>query len=121
VQRALTEAYERNDLRGKALLQARRLIDKRRSEGKTVRRGIDTRGRGRRRIQSDKLLKTYREETARQKLVIQKAKACETRILFVVSAMRRLFRDEDFVNLLRAETLDDLPQPLAERLKRKDG
>jgi ParB/RepB/Spo0J family partition protein len=34
VQRALQEAYERNDLRGKSLLRARRLIESRRTKGR---------------------------------------------------------------------------------------
>jgi ParB family transcriptional regulator, chromosome partitioning protein len=33
VQRALQEAHERNDLRGRALLRARRLIETRRARG----------------------------------------------------------------------------------------
>lgn len=119
VQQALKDAYERNDLRGKALLQARRLIEKRRSDGKTIRRGIDNRRRNLREVSSEKLLRVYREETARQKLIIQKAKVCETRMLFVVSAMRRLLQDERFRELLSAESLDSMPQQLAEQLKQK--
>jgi ParB family chromosome partitioning protein len=63
------------------------------------------------------LLRTYHQETARQRLVIQKSKICETRLLFVVSALKQLFKDENFVNLLRAEGLDTLPQYLADRIR----
>lgn len=119
VQRALTEAYERNDLRGKALLKARRLIEQRRSGGKSIRRGIDTRRRDRGKVSSEKLRKAYQDESARQRLIVKKAKVCETRILFVVSALQRLLNDEHFVNLLRAEGLDELPQQLAEEMKRR--
>lgn len=107
IQRALTEAYEANDLRGKKLLAARRLIEKRRNDGKTLRGG--TRSRSTDPVSSKKLLKTYHEETARQRVVIQKSKLCETRLLFVVSALKQLLEDENFVNLLRAESLDTLP------------
>ena len=108
VQRALQEAYEKNDLRGKALLRARRLIESRRAKGQEVQR---------RAAQSDStpvsshdLLKTFQEETMQQRLIIQKAKICETRLLFAVSALKQLFQDDHFVTLLRAEGLDSLPQ-----------
>jgi len=40
----------------------------------------------------------------------------QSRLLFVVNALRRLFADDHFVTLLRAEGLLTLPRPLAERL-----
>ncbi|WP_442483310.1 ParB/RepB/Spo0J family partition protein [Aeoliella sp. SH292] len=119
VQRALTEAYEKNDLRGKRLLAARRLIETRRAAGKKM--GGRIRRNGTDRLSSKKLLQTYEEETARQRLVIQKSKLCETRLLFVVSALRQLFGDEQFLELLRSEQLDTLPGYLNDQLLRKDG
>ncbi|WP_397570426.1 ParB/RepB/Spo0J family partition protein [Schlesneria sp. T3-172] len=110
IQRALTEAYERNDLRGKALLQARRLIENRRSKGKRVRNG--KRPPAISPVSTNDLLKAYQKETFRQKLTIQRAKVCETRLLFTVNALKQLFKDEHFVTLLRAEGLDSLPQYL---------
>lgn len=111
VQRALQEAYERNDLRGKALIRARRLIETRRAKGKSPRTG------GRRPADRDvsvgDLLKTFQTETMKQRMTIQKAKICETRLLFAVSAIKQLFADDHFVTLLRAEGLDTLPQVLA--------
>jgi ParB family chromosome partitioning protein len=52
----------------------------------------------------------------RQKMIIQKAKICETRLLFAVTALKQLFQEEHFVTLLRAEGLDSLPQYLAEQI-----
>ncbi len=119
VQRALTEAYEKNDLRGKRLLTARRLIEARRTAGKKMRGRVKCKANDR--VSSKKLLQTYEEETARQRLVIQKAKLCETRLLFVVSALRQLFRDEHFVDLLQAEKLDTLPAYLNDQLSAEEG
>jgi ParB family chromosome partitioning protein len=119
VQQALTEAYERNDLRGKSLLRARRLIESRRNRGKAIRRGV--RVRNEQPEDAKKLLKTYHQETARQRVVIQKSKICETRLLFVVSAQKRLFKDDNFVNLLRAEALDTLPQCLVDRIRGEES
>ena len=114
VQRALTEVYENKHLRGKALLKARRLIDLRRSRGKDM-RGVRLNGA----LSADKLMKAYHLETSRQRIVVTKAKVCETRLLFVVSALKSLFQDEGFVTLLRAESLDSLPQYIAEQMKGK--
>jgi len=116
VQRALTEAYEKNDLRGKKLLAARRLIEKRRTSGKKMRGQVQRRSSGK--MSSKKLLQTYEEETMRQRMVIQKSKLCETRLLFVASALRQLFGDEQFVELLEAESLDSLPKYLNEQINR---
>jgi ParB family chromosome partitioning protein len=114
IQRALQEAYERNDLRGRSLLYARRLIENRRARGKKSHGGprspVD------KPVSAETLLKTFQKETMRQKMIIQKAKICETRLLFTVSALKQLFMDDHFVTLLRAEGLDSLPQFLAEQI-----
>jgi ParB family chromosome partitioning protein len=112
IQRALQEAYERNDLRGKSLLRARRLIESRRTHGKRR----STRNNNAKPVSTESLLKSFQQETIRQKMIIQKAKICETRLLFAVSAIKQLFRDEHFVTLLRAEGLDSLPQFLADQI-----
>ena len=114
VQRALAEAYEKKELRGKARLTARRLVEERRSRGKAFHRGVRSRTNGA--VSSEQLLKAYREETARQKATVQKAKLCETRLVFAVSALKQLFGDGNFTTLLRAEALDSLPQYLAAQL-----
>ena len=114
IQRVLAEAYENKNLRGKALLKARRLIEARRTRGKGrrgVRRTTDPKD-----MSPEKLLQTYRKETHRQRYVIKKSKVCETRLLFVVSGLASLFEDENFTTLLRAEKLDTLPKFLAERI-----
>jgi ParB family chromosome partitioning protein len=111
IQRALQEAYERNDLRGKSLLRARRLIESRRARGKKINTG--PRKRSAKPISTESLLKTFQEETLRQKMIVQKAKIFETRLLFAVSALKQLFKDDFFATLLRAEGLDTLPDYLA--------
>lgn len=119
IQRALQEAYEQNDLRGKALLLARRLIESRRTNGKKPRGG--SRKLSDKPVSTESLLKTFQQETMRQRMIIQKAKICETRLLFAVSALKQLFNDDHFVTLLRAEGLDSLPQYLANQIYDKGG
>jgi ParB family chromosome partitioning protein len=118
VQRALTEAYEKKELRGRALMQARRLIEKRRQLSGRANGHAGPKKNGAE-ISSESLLRAYRKETQRQRMLIQKAKVCETRLLFSVSALKNLFQDENFVNLLRAESLDSLPGFIAEQLRPK--
>lgn len=117
VQRALQEAYEHNDLRGRSLIRARRLIEARRAKGKTPRGG--PRRPADRDVSVNDLLKTFQTETMKQRVTIQKAKISETRLLFAVSAIKQLFADEHFVTLLRAEGLDTLPQYLADQIETK--
>jgi ParB family chromosome partitioning protein len=117
VQRALQEAYERNDLRGKALIRARRLIETRRAKGKTQRGG--SRKPSDRNVSVNDLLKSYQTETMKQRMTVQKAKICETRLLFAATAVKQLFSDEHFVTLLRAEGIDSLPQFLADQVQKE--
>jgi ParB family chromosome partitioning protein len=67
------------------------------------------------------LVRAYRRETERQKLLVKKAAMSQSRLLFVVNALRRLFADEHFVTLLRAEGMLTLPRPLAERVGLSKG
>lgn len=113
VQRALTEAYEKNLLRGKALIRARRLIEERHVKGKSShRRGPRKSGEG----ESAKILQTYQREVAKERLLVKQARMCESRLMFLVSALRQLLEDDEFVRMLRDQGLDKLPQYLAEQI-----
>ena len=118
-QMALLEAYEKKKLRGSALTWARRLIEQRRTIGKNLHLGIAARKKNT--LTADKLVKTYRQEAERQKMLIKKAKLCEHRLLFIVMALGELFEDENFDNLLKAESIDSMPLYLAEQIKEKHG
>lgn len=58
---------------------------------------------------SDALVRVYRQEADRQKLMIKKAEITQNRLLFVVEAFRALREDKPFLTLLRAEGLDSMP------------
>lgn len=117
VQQALAEAYERKSIPGRQVLAIRRIIEQRASSGKHMRGGNGAQGqRGTRRVTADALVRAYRKETERQRFLVKKASIAQGRLLFVVNALRRLFADEHFVTLLRAERLVTLPTPIAERL-----
>ncbi len=51
-----------------------------------------------------------------QKLLVKKAEVTQSRLLFIVEAIRELRDDENFANLLRAESLDSMPAFLEQRI-----
>jgi len=115
IQDVLQAAYESGQLRGKKLITVRRLMEKRRSLGKsTERRG--SRGASSK-LSSTALVRAYNHEVERQKLLIRKADLVQHRLTFIAAAMSNLLGDENFVNLLRAEGLTSLPKPLEERIR----
>lgn len=113
VQVAMQEAYETGALRGRQLLQARKVIEYRQTLGRTVGRGMP---RKRADITTSSLVRTYRKEVERQKQMVLKAEHAQQRLMFVVGALRELFAEENFINLLRAEGLETLPKFLADRV-----
>lgn len=113
IQTALQEAYENGQLRGNHLIQARKVIEKRRSLGRSIARGAPRKVQD---VTSSSLIRTYQHEVERQKLMVKKAEFAQQRLLFVAEAMRQLMADENFTNLLRAEGLDSLPKYIAERV-----
>jgi ParB family transcriptional regulator, chromosome partitioning protein len=112
-QAALQEAYESGKLRGVQLIHARRIIDRRRTLGRSESRRPTRKTAP---VTSVSLVRTYQREVDRQKLLIKKAEFAQQRLLFIVEAMRQLLAEENFSNLLRAEGLDTLPKHLAERV-----
>ncbi|MCH7776848.1 MAG: ParB N-terminal domain-containing protein [Gemmatimonadetes bacterium] len=119
VQEALAQAYQEGLLRGKKLLTAKRLVERRQRRGKAMRRVPLTRGRIR--ISSEALVRAYEREADRQRLMIKKAEITQSRLLFVVEAVRTLLADENFVTLLRAEDLATMPRPLADLISARDA
>ena len=116
VQEALAEAYERKALPGNQVIAIRRIIEQRKTSGKAGRSGGRDGNAPRVRVTADVLVRAYRKETDRQKLLVKKAALTQSRLVFVVNALRRLLDDDHFVTLLRAEAMHTLPRPLAERL-----
>ena len=111
-QSALREAYEKNQLRGEKLVAARRLVDQRMRGGRRFgnRRARPTH------LTANSLVRAFRQEADRQRLLVKKAELTRNRLVFIVSALQMLLADEHFVTLLRAEGLDSLPRYLAERI-----
>jgi len=113
VQAALSSAYEQGLLKGRRLLQARKIIETRKRRGK----GLATTDRKeRQRVSADSLVKAYQEDADRKRSLIQRSQATRNRLLFIVEAIRRLAGDERLTALLEDEDLSTLPTNVAMRL-----
>jgi len=112
VSEALSQAYETGQLRGTKLAVARRLIakriEKRQKQGKA--------DEVRRKLTGNMLVQVYKQRVREQKALIAKAELTKERLLLISSMMRQLIGDENFVTLLRAEGMDDIPKQLMTRL-----
>ncbi len=116
-QRALQDAYETGQLRGKKLLAAKRLLEIRKRRGKGFRssgRGV----RGKRDsggiISARDVLKIYQREVDRKRILTRKAEVTNNRLIFVIEALRGLLREAGFKNLLKSEGLETMPKQLSE-------
>jgi ParB family chromosome partitioning protein len=117
VQRALTQAYTEKKLRGRKLVAVRRLIDQRRRRGKHLHGQIYGRRDGAKRpLTSESMIRVYRQEADRQRLLIKKAEVTQNRLLFVVEAIRALREDQEFSRLLQVEKLALMPAFLEQQL-----
>ena len=117
VQAALQNAYEANLLRGKRLLMAKRLIEARRHLGKGLK--VHQNSRRAAPLSSEALVRAYQEDADRKRVLIRRAEAAKGRLVFVAEALRRLINDQAFVRMLSEEGLNDLPAPIASRVKKE--
>jgi ParB family chromosome partitioning protein len=113
-QRGLLKAYENKQLNMVSIRAVKRLIDQRRFIGK--KRDSNHRS-GRKGLTSaESLVSAYRRESQRQKLMVKKARICDAKLVFIVTAFQRLLADENFVTLLRAEGLSTMPKYLWDKV-----
>lgn len=120
VKRCLAEAYERDELRGRAVAKARMVVERRLAMGKKYARG----GGGKRpykKMSADSLIKTYKRAMQKQAVFVRRAQVCESMLRIVCSVLRELTKDDHFVTLLRAEKLDKMPKYLAEKMQERAG
>ena len=118
MQVVLQQAYEKKLLRGSKLIAARRLVEQRRRRGKGLKNNPRPSSKQRTRVlSSSALIRAFEQDVDRKRLLIRKAETTRNHVVFVTEAMRNLFRDENFLTLLRAEGLDSVPGNLATRIQ----
>ena len=115
IQQALADAYADGKIRGKNVEVVRRLLERRRKRSAphspTLARGPHAR-----RLTPEHLVQVFRKEADRQRLIAKKADFVQSRLLFVVQALKELRQDRAFSTLLRSEQLDTMPRALDARL-----
>ena len=113
LQRELLKGFESKELNQFAIRTVKRLIDQRRFVGK----GRDTDAdKKKSRTNADSLINAFKRESQKQKLMVKKARLCDAKLVITVTALGKLLGDENFFNLLRAESLADIPQYLQDKL-----
>ena len=113
LQRELLKAFESKELNQFAIRTVKRLIDQRRFVGK----GRDTDAdKKKSRTNADSLINAFKRESQKQRLMVKKARLCDAKLVITVTALGKLLGDENFFNLLRAESLADIPQYLQDKL-----
>jgi ParB family transcriptional regulator, chromosome partitioning protein len=117
VQRELLKAYESKQLNQVSIRTVKRLIEQRRFLGKD--RSTNHPSKRARTTSADSLVNAYRRESQRQRQIIKKARICDARLVFIVTAFGKLLSDENFVTLLRAESLSTMPKYLYTKLGKK--
>lgn len=115
VQEVLMDAYATGKIKGKKLTAVRRLLDQRVKKSKIPDSGFGRRSTPRRVTAAD-LMRVYQREAEKQRLLVKKSDFAQTKLLFIVEALKDLLADERFTTLLRAEGLSAMPRALAARI-----
>lgn len=112
VSRALSEAYDKGEIRGHDVTVARRIvmqrIARRRREGKAER--------DKRQLTGEALVREYKQKIREQKALVAKAERTRERLILLTSALRTLLADENFTTLLKAEGLQQMPAELVAKI-----
>jgi ParB family chromosome partitioning protein len=115
-QRALHDAYQSGELKGKRFLTAKRQLDLRRRHGKSLRNGREKKSKSAPISKAD-IMKNYQKEIDRKRLMKQKADTVTNIMSFIVTGLRQLLREDHFLTLLRAEKIEDMPSRVYELVK----
>lgn len=119
-QKALQEAYESKKLRGRKFLQARKLIEARRRQGKSLGSGGSTGSKDRSKELSGRdVMNIYKKEVDRKHALMRRAEFVSNQLLFVVEALRRLYNENNFRSLLESEELGSIPKSIVEILDKR--
>ncbi len=115
VQQALADAYADGKIKGRNIEVVRRLLERRQRRGAVGAQRFGRTG-ARQRPTAEQLVQLFRKEADRQRLVAKKADFVQSRLLFIVQALKELRQDDAFARLLQAEQLDTMPRALDARL-----
>jgi len=109
VQRAMSEAYEKGELRGSKLITVQRLVARRAA----AQRGLPSAPAPAGRPSSKDLAREYELHTQRQRTLVKRAAIVHERLGLLGVAFQQLLADDQFVALLKDQKLDAVPEHLA--------
>jgi ParB family chromosome partitioning protein len=116
IQNLLMDAYQEGKIKGKKLAAIRRMLEQREKRNPKV---PDT-GLGRRNPRRSttpaELMRVYQREAEKQRILVKKSDFTQTRLLFIVEALKELLADKGFAKVLKEERLETLPRALASRI-----
>lgn len=113
VQIALTEAHEAGQLVGSKLIAVQKLLDRRNHLGKKM--GVPSHTRKAPSV--DELNTLYSNDIKKKKRLVAKADQLKQVLAYVSAALNKLLRDEHFINQLKAEGMNEVPQQLSNMLR----
>jgi ParB family transcriptional regulator, chromosome partitioning protein len=116
IQNVLTDAYSSGQLKGRKLTAVRRLLERRAKHSKAAREPTLGRRNPARKVTVADLMRIYQREAEKQRLLVKKSDYTQTKLLFLVEAIKDLIADERFIMILRAERLDTMPRALTARI-----
>ncbi|MBF3536345.1 ParB N-terminal domain-containing protein [Burkholderia pseudomallei] len=112
-QQLLLDAFNSGEIKGKKVTVIRRILEQRARVGK---RGTEPseKDHKRRKLSPEDLMKLYQRDADKHRVILVKAERVNHSLLIVNQIFRELFADRGFVDVVRAEGLITVPQPLAE-------
>lgn len=116
IQNLLMDAYQEGKIKGKKLAAIRRMLEQReKRNSKVPDTGLGHRS-PRRGTTPAELLKVYQREAEKQRILVKKSDFTQTKLLFIVEALKDLLADQGFTDILKGEHLATMPRALAARI-----
>lgn len=112
-QQLLLDAFNGGEIKGKKVTVVRRILEQRTRIGKQAIESTG-KGRGRKKLSPEDLMKLYQRDAERHRLLQLKAERVSTSLVVVNQIFRELFADPGFVDVVKAEGLLTVPQPLSD-------
>jgi ParB family chromosome partitioning protein len=116
VQNVLMDAYQAGKIKGKKLAAIRRLLDQREKRHRRLPNNGFGAIRGSRRIAPVDLMKVYQREAEKQRILVKRSDFTQTKLLFIVEALKELLAEPGFTKVLSDEHLTTMPRALAARI-----
>ena len=114
IQSALTEAYESGALTGKKLVDAQKIISRRKHYGKS----LSAPHREHAKVSAEDLIAVYEKEAKEKKRLLAQSNYIQGVLDYTSSVLHKLLNDVHFTNQLKAVGMNDIPLHVTDILKR---